>query len=137
MSKPGQIDLFTKRVRKATSPRERELHIAIADTLRVACQPGWIWWHVPNGELRTHATGALLQRMGVKPGVSDFNLLNVTGTFHALEIKRVGEKPTEAQARWMAQVALCHGRVAWVDGYNEAVEVLQEWGALSPRFHPQ
>ena len=58
--------------RRAPLPIERRTHIAIADTLRVACRPGWWWSHVPSGEHRTEKTGALLKRMGLRRGMSDF-----------------------------------------------------------------
>src|SRR3954468_8147695 len=98
----GQIDMWTKRVRKArTDPLERELHIAVADALDWGCKEEWLWWHVPNGELRTSATGALLKRMGVKAGVPDLHLLSPDGVFHVLELKRKGEKPTSLQRTFM------------------------------------
>ena len=40
----------------------------------------------------------MLQRMGVLPGVSDFVLVSPPhGQFHALELKRKGEEPSEEQ----------------------------------------
>ena len=47
--KPGQPDLFTKRVRKGPAPKERALHIAVADTLAWGISPGWLWTHFPAG----------------------------------------------------------------------------------------
>src|SRR6185295_11740522 len=72
MRKPGQIDLFTKRVRQPPDPLERELHIAVMDTLKKGgLTSGWVVLHPANGEDRKDNTGALLKRMGVLPGASD------------------------------------------------------------------
>jgi len=138
MAKVGQIDLFTRRIRKAPAPVERKVHIAIADTLRVGCAPGWLWTHFPAGELRTKATGELLKRMGLKTGWSDFLLLDPAGRFHALELKRKGKKPTDEQQEFLAELgmrSLCHA--AWVDNYDDAITVLRQWGALSDRLHTE
>jgi hypothetical protein len=137
MKRVGQIDLFTKRVRSAIrTPIERQIHIAVADTLdKGGLAPGWMWWHCPNGELRTDATGALLQRMGVKPGVSDIHLLDPHGRFYALELKRKGKKPTDAQLLWMAEVGKRQEcRVAWTDSYDGAMAILRGWGAIHSRW---
>ncbi len=134
----GQVDLFTRRVRNAApAPRERELHIAVADALRVGCAPGWLWWHCPNGELRTDATGALLLRMGVKRGVSDLHLLDPEGRFHALELKRRGKKPNDEQRAFLLSLFDRGCPAAWADNYEGAIGILKGWGALSDRFHPQ
>jgi len=134
----GQVDLFTRRVRqqKAPEPLERAIQIALADTLdKGGLAPGWLWWHVPNGELRSDATGALLQRMGVKPGVSDIHLLSPLGELHVLELKRKGKKPNADQQQFLAEVSsrpCCHA--GWSDSYDGAMKILREWGAIHPRW---
>jgi len=136
MKRLGQINLFTKRVTtKAPEPLERQVHILIADTLRWSISPGWVWFHPANGELRTDATGVLLKRMGVVPGVSDFILISPPhGKVHALELKRKGKKPTEEQALFLAQVGMAGGEVAWADNSKDAIEILKGWGALTTRL---
>lgn len=132
----GQIDLFTKRVRKAPRPLERALHIAVADTLKVGIAPGWLWAHYPSGELRQEKTGALLQRMGVKKGWPDLLLVSPDrARLHGLELKRQGEKPTESQLDFMVQLGRAGGVFRWTDNYDEAVEILRSWGALSEKLH--
>lgn len=136
MAKLGQVDLFTRRVKKAPPPHERPVHIAIADALRWNAAPGWLWGHYPSGELRTRQTGALLQRMGVKPGWSDFLLVSPIGArLHALELKRRGNKPTEEQKAFLAAVQAAGGEAAWCDSFDDAVTILKGWGALSDRIH--
>lgn len=129
--KRSQAELFLlERTRRDN--RERRLHIAIADLLRKgALTPGWIFFHCPNGEYRTENTGALLQRMGVRPGVSDILLVAPPmGCLHCLELKDHGLKPTPEQRKFMRDVQNAGGRANWADSYDGAVAILKRWGAL-------
>jgi hypothetical protein len=84
-----QTDFWQRRPAHRTPPApERKTHIAVADLLRVACRPNWIWSHIANGEYRTTKTGALLQRMGVRRGLFDFLLISPDGVHFWLELKR-------------------------------------------------
>ena len=126
-----------KRMKRAAlihkTPPEIEVHVMIADVLRFAVVPGWLWWHTPNGELRDKITAARLKRMGVKPGVSDFLLLSPDGDFHALELKREGKSPTGDQCDFLQSVANAGCLSAWVDNFDDAVTILRNWGALRIR----
>jgi hypothetical protein len=134
--KPGQIDLFTKRVRKAPDALERELHIAVADHIRWAIRPDVIWFHPANGELRSDSTGALLKRMGVRPGVSDLLFAAPPrARLHALELKRRGKRPTPEQTAFLDAVRAIGGVSAWADSYDKAIELLKAWDILSDRLH--
>lgn len=131
---PGQLSLFggpRQRGRRAPAAPERAVHIALADLLRVGLKEGWIWFHVPNGELRSKETGALLMRMGVMAGVSDFVLIGPpAGRVHALELKRRGMKPTASQTAFLAAVRAAGGIAAWADSFDRAVEILKDWDAV-------
>jgi hypothetical protein len=106
----------------------------VADTLRLNLKPGWIWFHPPNGGFRTTAEAGKFKRMGVREGVSDFILIAPPGgRVHALELKKAGEKPSEAQVAFLEAVRAAGGQAAWVGGYVDAVRVLGEWGALRRR----
>ncbi|MET0653679.1 MAG: hypothetical protein ABWY63_14305 [Hyphomicrobiaceae bacterium] len=139
----GQTDLFKgKRQRgvKAPSPTEFAVHVSIADTLNRWICPGWLWFHPPNGGeraakviagRRVSIEGGRLQRMGVKPGVSDFVFVRPPdGRFHALELKRRGHKPTPAQTLFGTMVRNAGGQWHWVDCYPDAIAILQQWGVL-------
>jgi hypothetical protein len=130
-----QLDLLKdpRRQRGTRPPAATEFatHCAIADTIRVNLAPGWLWFHCPNGELRPDGAGARLKRMGTRPGVSDFLLVAPPrGRLHALELKRRGERPTNAQHAFLADLADAGGLSAWVDSYGDAIEQLKAWGAL-------
>ena len=75
---------------------ERGLHIAIADYLRLTLPPEVVWTHFPAGEKRSAVTGALLKRMGLKAGVTDF-LLWWDGRSYAIEVKVPGGHISAAQ----------------------------------------
>ena len=128
-----QPDLFTKRVRSPPPALERETQIWLADLLDKygGLAPGWDWFHIPNGELRSENTGALLKRMGAKAGVSDFVFAAPPrARLHALELKRQGEQPTDEQIAFLEEVRAAGGQAAWVDNYREAIDVLTSWGAV-------
>lgn len=140
-----QLNLWkSKRQRgvKPKPPSEFAVHCAIADTLRRWIEPGWIWFHCPNGGARTKRQnpktgqwyspeGGRLERMGARPGVSDFLLVApYMAQLHALELKREGEKPTKAQIQFGDDVTASGGEFAWVDNYKAAIAQLQDWGAL-------
>lgn len=132
----AQLSLFTKRRAAALPPApEFAVHCMIADTLRASISPGWLWFHVGNGELRNKATAGKLKRMGVKPGVSDFLLVAPTGgRLHALELKAKGRKPTEEQMAFICAVLDAGGKASWVDTFEAAISQLQGWGAVRVRL---
>jgi len=131
---PGQLSLFggaRQRGRRAPPAPERATHIALADLLRVGLKHDeWLWFHPANGELRDKNTAALLQRMGVTPGVSDFIFCGPYGRFYALELKRRGKRPTPSQMSFLARVRALGGVSAWADSFDGAVEILKGWEAI-------
>lgn len=131
-----QPDLFRRRPRRPPPPLERRFHIALADLLRIGIAPGWWASHLPAGEFRTPATARLLARLGVCRGLPDFLILGPDGV-HFLELKRKGAKPTPDQADFMVRCRKAGIPCAVVDSFDQAVEQLRIWGALSDRVRPQ
>jgi hypothetical protein len=143
-----QLDLLKgprQRGVRPTGATEFEMHCVIADYLRVGKAPGWLWFHPPNGGERSaiwkenkdgtitrrSIEGGRLKRMGARAGVSDFILIQPGGArVHVLELKRRGEKPTESQLLFMDEVEQAGGKVAWVDTVDDALAVLEGWGAI-------
>jgi hypothetical protein len=120
---------------------EFAVHCLIADTLRRSLSPGWIWFHVPNGEKRParidkrgrriSKEGGRLKRMGVLPGVSDFLLIAPpSARLYALELKRRGETPSEDQRLFLRAVRAAGGAAEWVDSFDGAIAVLKSWNAV-------
>jgi|SRR5262245_45606472 len=136
MADSRQLHLFKGSRQRGTAappPTEFSLHVLIADTLRRWIVPGWLFTHMPMGELRQPITAARLKRMGVTPGWPDFLLLAPhRGGAHWLELKRPGSggRLTDEQAEfgyWCGANGYPH---AIVTTYPEALDVLKRWGAV-------
>jgi hypothetical protein len=135
----GQIDLFTRRVRKLRPAPEFALQCMVADILRRWVMPGWRWTHLPMGEerpskiikdKRVSFAAARLKRMGLNPGWPDLILLSPTALAHFLELKRRGGRPDKEQEDFAAYCR-AHGYPhAWTDRFDGAVNTLKGWGAL-------
>jgi hypothetical protein len=72
--------------------------------------------------------------MGLKTWLPDIALIGPTGIFHALELKRLGEVLSDAQAdfqTWCIRHNVPHS-VAFT--FDEALAVLDAWGALRIRI---
>lgn len=129
---PVQLSLFRRTGRaKKKPPIERRTHIALADLLRTAAYPSWLWLHVPNGEFRTPTTAALLSRMGVKAGAFDFLLIGPDGTHYWLELKRgLGAPLSAAQKEFRAELVKRHIPHAVAYSFDDAVAWLRSWKVL-------
>ena len=127
----GQIDLFTRRVRRPPPAPEFHTHCMVADVLRRFASPDWRFTHIPLGEKRAEATAARLKRMGVVAGWPDFILLPPNGRAHFLEMKRGrGGTLTEAQAEFAAWCRQHDVPFAIARDFTQALTVLQDWGAV-------
>jgi hypothetical protein len=129
-----QLSLFKGKRQRGVRPKaapEFRTQCALADLLRQCASSEWFWTAFPAGEKRTEATGARLKRMGLKRGVSDFVFISPGGEFCGLELKRRGERQSEAQMAFEAW-CLAHGvTYAVVDSYDAAVAILKRWGVLA------
>lgn len=99
---------------------ERRLHIAIWDWLQLALPADAVAVHPANGEYRTANTGALLKRMGVVAGLSDF-LIFWNGRCFAIEVKAPGGRVSPSQIE-MAQRLQRAGVITTIVYKMEAVE---------------
>jgi hypothetical protein len=127
-----QLALFNERRRRAPPAIERRTHIALADLLRRLARAGWIWMHIPNGELRTKATGKLLKRMGVLAGTLDFLLIGPDGQHYWLELKRGRAEPSDKQLEFIAGLRERNVPHAVAHSFDEAVDYLKRWDVLRP-----
>lgn len=127
----GQIDLFTRRVRRPPPALEFATGCMVADALRRWAAPGWIFTHIPLGEHRSKAAAGRLQRLGTRPGWADLILISPAGRPHFLELKRARTgRLNDAQqefATWCKE----HGvPFAIARDFSEALRQLQLWGAV-------
>lgn len=111
---------------------EMGLHMFTAQLLRLQCAKGVVWYHVPNGEARSKATGAKLKCMGVRPGVGDFALVLAGGKAAFLELKRPGGRPSAEQRLFRADAETAGALYAVASTPEQAQDILASWGALRP-----
>ena len=90
--------------------------------------------HVPNGSVlaggpreRAMQTNAL-KAMGMRPGFPDLVLLGRNGRVGFMEVKREGEKQSEAQIHWHGALEYLGHRYAVVRSIEDAAETLERWG---------
>ena len=107
---------------------EREIHLAVADHLRRRAKPDVVWFHVPNAP-RSAVTGAILKRMGMLAGVSDFILFHARELF-ALELKAPGGRATESQLEFISRIQANGGHGVVAEGLDEALGCLSLWGVF-------
>ena len=129
----AQLDLLSRNRRRPPPALEVRTHIAIADLLAVAAAPGWICTHYPLGEKRSAETGALLKRMGNKPGFFDWLLISPTGVHHWMELKRGAAPLTPAQKYFQVQMNMRGVPCAVARSYRAAEAQLHAWGVLRGR----
>jgi hypothetical protein len=130
MGSKGQINLFTRRVRKPPPAPEFSFHCLVADVLGRWLSPGWRFTHIASGEFRSKATAGRLKRMGVIPGWPDFILLSPGSLAHFLELKRRGRKLSDEQDDFAAYARAYGYPFEWTDNFDQALAILKRWGAI-------
>lgn len=111
---------------------ERDFQIAVEAFLRLAWPADLPYTHIPNGELRHPAVAALLKRMGVKPGWSDFIFVMPDATLAALELKRSASLSTP-QKSFRDAIKALGARYAVVRTLDEVETTLAAWLATYGR----
>jgi len=107
---------------------ERDIHRAVASHLHRRAKNGVVWWHTPNAP-RNEIAGAILKRMGMRAGVSDFILFHNKELF-ALELKAPGGRPSEAQLEFISDINAAGGYGVVAEGLDQALECLNLWGVF-------
>jgi hypothetical protein len=136
MTLPAQLDIFNGRPRKGNAAVEFRLHCAIARVLRDHSNPGWTSTHLPFGEYRPSATAWRLKAMGTTAGWPDLMIVG-PGRICFLELKRRGEKLSPVQAARATQLMAAGCGYGMAQSFDDAVSMLQAWGCVSMRVHPQ
>jgi hypothetical protein len=110
-------------------PKEIKLHVPVAKLLKDHCLPEWRWTHI-NRKAKDAREGAIFRTMGVKAGWPDFLLISPYGSIRFLELKRVGEEPSDAQKEFRSW-CLRHGvphEIVWT--IDQALAALDSWKCL-------
>jgi hypothetical protein len=117
-------------------PKESKLHVLVADLLRDHCLPDWRWRFL-NSKARDAREGAIFKTMGVSRGWPDFILVSPFGSVRFLELKRLGEEPSDDQREfrvWCLRCGVPHV-VAWT--MDQVHEAFMNWGCLRIRIPPR
>jgi hypothetical protein len=108
---------------------EQTIQQAVIEHLEIRHRPNVVWLHIPNGEGRTHVTGAILKSMGVLRGAPDIRVI-IEGRAHFLELKKLGGKVGVDQVDAMRRLEAAGCKTAIAYGVDDAVRVLERWGAF-------
>ena len=93
--------------------------------------PGVFWFAVPNGGKRDPVTGRVMKAEGVRTGVHDLGLI-IKGQPYFLEVKKENGKLSQAQRELRVEIEAAGGVWAVAKGLDEALQLLEEWGAMRP-----
>lgn len=119
-------DLRARGLKPKRAHPERDFQITVESFLARAWPADLPYTHIPNGELRHPAVAALLKRMGVKPGWSDFVFVMPDATLAALELKR-GAALSAAQKTFRDLLLALGGRHAVARTLEEVETTLAGW----------
>lgn len=88
-----------------------------------------LYFAIPNGELRSKATGAKLKRMGVKAGVPDLFICHPSRDSYGLflEIKSSSGRLSQQQTVWFDELEARNYRVEIVRSLDEAIEIVRAY----------
>ena len=116
---------------KKPQPLEKHIQRAVLADLRAR---GLTAVHVPNGSVlaggpreRAMQVNAL-KANGMRPGFPDLIVLNTDGRAGFFEVKREGEKMSEAQVHWAGSLEFLGFKHAVVRSVEDVAETLQQWG---------
>lgn len=114
---------------------ELALHFQVWKLITAYKRRDVLAWHTPNGEKRDKRTAARLKAMGVIPGVADFALI-VKGKTHFLELKDVKGSQRVEQRIFECDAEAAGASYFLARSLREAIEVLNQIGALRFRLTP-
>lgn len=122
-------------IRRSPRQLERAHQIVVAQYLDWL---GLVWLHVPNEGLRSERQGAMLKKLGMKPGVPDILILTPPPALPdkvgaAIELKPTKEESpharlTPSQVDWSVQLIREGWAYAWCRGSGLALAQLRDWG---------
>lgn len=129
----SNLKLYSKARKRRIGPEAR-LQMAVCQYLKLAGVPGLLYFSVPNEQKCSVQRGAMLKKMGRLAGVSDLVILiprtGYSPTVLFLELKAKGEKPTETQFEFARTVHEIFGIWEFADNINDAISIVQKWGAI-------
>lgn len=110
---------------------EQDIQRAVFKHIRQRGVHGVVAWHCKNGGIHqaTEAQRAANYADGVETGASDVMAL-YRSKFYVLELKKIGEKPTAEQEKFLQRVWDQGGIAGWAAGLDDALAWLEKRGLL-------
>jgi hypothetical protein len=112
--------------------REQDIQRAVFQHIAQRGALGLFAFHPANGGYRRPIEAKILQGLGVTSGVPDVIAIH-EGRCYALELKREGGRPTEAQLACLAAMERAGAFTAVAEGLDRALACLESWGLLRGR----
>jgi hypothetical protein len=113
-----------------TEQAEHRLQRAVAQHLTLRHAPG-IWWTSIDHASRDRILNATRKARGVKPGIPDIIVL-MRGSLYCLELKTSTGRQSPEQKAVEAEILRAGGVYEVAHGIDEALYILEAWGALKP-----
>ena len=109
---------------------EQALQRAVVQHLAWRTRPDVLWFHIPNGGLRSKAEAAIMKGLGTKPGVADLAFVLPGGRAAFLELKSGKGVLSEAQKAFRQSCIAAGAGWAMARNIDEALSVLDAWKLL-------
>jgi hypothetical protein len=111
---------------------EQQIQRGIFQHLRARAVPGAFFWHPLCGGFRRPKEAAIFKGLGAIAGLPDVLVLH-QGQLYAIELKREGGRPSEAQLACLAALQRAGAFTAVAEGLDRALACLEAWGLLRGR----
>lgn len=133
MTRAPALKFHSKKPRRRDD--EAALQRVVVQHLLLRAAPGVLWFKITNEGKRSLAMGAEMKRQGLRPGAADLAIV-IKGRTYFLELKKHGEKPTDAQFQFMDEALAAGADYAWADNINDALVLLERWGVFDRNALP-
>lgn len=111
-------------------PSEHQIQRAMVQWLSLH---GFVVYHVPNEEMRGQTSkqrarrGAMMKAAGYRAGVADLVIVGAAGLCLHIEVKRPGNKPTQAQRDFAADLERLGAPYVIATSVDELRSLVREW----------
>lgn len=118
--------------RRAAKPKsmilsEGEAHSGIIEYLEIALPAAAVFHHSPNEGKRGRRAQRDIKALGTRAGWPDIEIVH-EGRIYFLEVKRVGEKPTEVQEEVHTKLRAAGAGVEVCYSIDDVRRILEGWG---------
>lgn len=131
----AQIRAGAKSRPLAKTQSESSIQRAVIAAWRANPAPNTLLVHVPNGGYRSPIEAKIMKGQGVTPGVPDLMYFSAYGNVRFLELKSAKGRLSPAQIDMHASLAAMGHEVRVAHSVDEALAILQDWGAFRRKFH--